>query len=94
MTEKTLEKKLKREIEALGGLCLKLQSPGMTGIPDRLVLLPGGKIWFVEVKKPGGVISERQIEVMRKIAGLSFFVDIISTEQKLESFIRICRNDI
>lgn len=53
MLESEIENKLKKEIETLGGLSLKFTSPGMAGVPDRLVLLPKGKICFVEVKAPG-----------------------------------------
>ena len=79
ITEKTLEKWLKREIEALGGLCLKLQTPGMTGIPDRLVLLPSGKVWFVEVKKLNGVVSLRQRKVMSQLRDLGFRAEVIQS---------------
>ena len=53
MREKTIEQKLVQSVKARGGLCPKLVCPGMAGMPDRLVLLPGGKMGFVEVKAPG-----------------------------------------
>lgn len=52
--EKDIEKRLVREVKKLGGLCLKWVSPGNSGVPDRIVLMPGGKAIFVELKKPGG----------------------------------------
>lgn len=52
MREAVFERKLKKRIEEKGGLCLKWVSPGYTGVPDRIVLLPGGRIFFVEVKRP------------------------------------------
>jgi hypothetical protein len=73
MTEKQLEAKLKKEVEKLGGLCLKLVTPGFTGIPDRLILLPGGKVWFVEVKKPDySFTSDRQHLVCKELKRLGF----------------------
>ena len=51
--EKSIEQKLVRATKGRGGICPKLVSPGFDGMPDRLVLLPRGKIGFVEVKAPG-----------------------------------------
>lgn len=53
MREKTTERKLTEAVMAMGGIAPKLVSPGFDGMPDRLVLLPGGKIAFVEVKRHG-----------------------------------------
>jgi hypothetical protein len=51
MMEKSIEQKLVAKVKKLGGICPKFISPGYDGMPDRLVLLPKGKIGFVEVKK-------------------------------------------
>ena len=53
MQEKTIEKKLADAVKARGGLAPKFTSPGFDGMPDRIVLMPGGRIAFVEVKAPG-----------------------------------------
>ena len=53
MREKTIEQKLVRATKAAGGIAPKLVSPGFDGMPDRLIILPGGRIGFVEVKAPG-----------------------------------------
>lgn len=53
MREKTIERKFVAAVKAAGGLALKFTSPGFDGMPDRSVLLPGGKMAFVEVKAPG-----------------------------------------
>lgn len=53
MREKTTERKLTEAVRAMGGIAPKLVSPGFDGMPDRLVLLPGGKLAFVEVKQHG-----------------------------------------
>jgi hypothetical protein len=59
--EKEIEKKLRKAVEAAGGKCVKWVSPGWAGVPDRLVLLPGGLIVFVETKRPkGGQLSKLQ----------------------------------
>lgn len=53
MREKTIEQKLVKAAKAMDGVALKFVSPGYDGMPDRLVLLPGGKLGFVEVKRHG-----------------------------------------
>ena len=53
MREKIIEEKLTKTVKQNGGVCWKFTSPGMAGVPDRIVLMPGGRIAFVEVKAPG-----------------------------------------
>lgn len=53
MKEKMIEQKLVSAVRSMGGICPKLVCPGFDGMPDRLVLLPKGKIAFVEVKRHG-----------------------------------------
>lgn len=53
MREKQVEKKLVEAVRKRGGLCPKFISPGLTGVPDRIVLLPGGHMAFAELKAPG-----------------------------------------
>lgn len=63
MREKTLEHKLVVETKRMGGICPKFISPGFDGMPDRLVILPGGHMGFVEVKAPGE--EPRPLQVSR-----------------------------
>lgn len=53
MREKSIEQELVKEVKKRGGICPKWVSPGFDGVPDRIVLLPGGHFGFVEVKAPG-----------------------------------------
>lgn len=53
MREKQIEQKLIQAVRKMGGLCLKFISPNFDGMPDRLILLPCGKIAFAELKAPG-----------------------------------------
>lgn len=72
MTEKQLEEKLVRAVKNRGGKAFKFVSPGQDGVPDRLVILPGGKIGFVEVKKPGkGKLRKIQKHQLKKLTALS-----------------------
>ena len=53
MREQEIEMQLVRAVKKMGGRAVKFTSPGFDGMPDRLVLLPGGRCGFVEVKAPG-----------------------------------------
>lgn len=83
MLESEIENKLKKEIETLGGLSLKFTSPGMAGVPDRLVLLPKGKICFVEVKAPGKSLRPLQIKRKEQLENLGFKVYLIDSYERL-----------
>lgn len=73
-SEKYLEKILKSEAEKRGGLAFKFVSPGMSGVPDRLVLIPSGVMAFVEVKAPGRQMRPLQIKRKRQLEELGFLV--------------------
>ena len=74
MLEKEIERRLREEVKAMGGWCLKLVCPGFTGMPDRLVLLPGGVIGFVELKRPGQRERQRQQFVQARLRKMGFRV--------------------
>ena len=81
--ERILEQRLVKTVKNRGGLCPKLLSPGMDGMPDRLVLLPGGRIGFVEVKAPGKKprpIQEKRIQGLRD---LGFRVYVVDSPEKI-----------
>lgn len=74
--EKEIERKLKVLVEGkLRGLCLKWVCPGWSGVPDRILLLPGGRVQFAELKRPkGAVVSSLQVWWKRRLEGLGFTV--------------------
>lgn len=74
MREKEIEKRLVKCTKDLGGLALKIVSPGFDGMPDRLVLLSNGKIAFVEVKAPGKILRPLQEKRKRQLEALGFLV--------------------
>lgn len=88
MEEQKIERRLKKEIELIGGKALKFVSPGVSGVPDRIVLLPGGKIIFVELKAPGKKL--RPIQELRKkeLERLGFKVKVIDSIDKVLEFIK------
>lgn len=74
MREKNIEQKLVLMTKDLGGLALKLVSPGFDGMPDRLILLPERKIAFIEVKAPGKTLRPLQEKRKRQLESLGFLV--------------------
>lgn len=88
MLEKDIEARLKRGVERAGGLCLKWVSPGCTGVMDRIVLLPGGRVIFVELKKPGGRLSERQKYMADVLRDLGLTVWCLWDAERVDSFLR------
>lgn len=92
MLEREVEKKLIRPIRELGGLCLKLVCPGFTGVPDRMILLPGGRVVFVETKAPGKTERPRQVLVQGILRRLGFTVySTIDTPAKVAAIVEDCR---
>lgn len=76
MLEKQIERKLTEEVKKLNGMCLKQTS--LAGIPDRLILLQGGKMAFVELKAPGEKprkLQQVRIKQLRKMGFMCFVVD-------------------
>ena len=82
MREKNIESKLAAEVRRRGGLAPKFVSPGLDGVPDRLILLPSGKAAFAELKVPGKKLRPLQAVRKRQLEALGFRVFVIdSTEQ-------------
>ena len=75
----------------MGGIALKFGSPGFSGVPDRLVLLPGGKIAFVEMKAPGQVPTSLQRLRHEQFRHLGFRVYVIDGKEQIGGMIdEIC----
>lgn len=87
MNEKTIEQKLVKEVKALNGLCLKLSCPGFAGMPDRLILLPKGKIGFVEVKRQGEKARPLQVSRHKLLKRLGFKVFILDSKNQINKII-------
>ncbi len=72
MRERDVEKALVKAVQVRGGICPKWVSPGLDGVPDRIVMLPGGRIGFVELKAPGERPRALQIARIRQIERLGY----------------------
>lgn len=81
--EKTIEKKLVQAIKSMGGLAPKFTSPGFDGVPDRLVLLPGGKLAFIELKAPGKALRPLQVRRKSQLESLGFLVYCIDGVEQI-----------
>ena len=82
--EKTIEQKLVRAVKLMGGLAPKFVSPGLDGVPDRIVLLPGSKLAFVELKADGKKLRPLQVKRKRQLEALGFSVYCIDSTGQIE----------
>lgn len=83
MREKTLEQKFMAAVRGAGGIALKFTSPGFDGVPDRLALLPGGRMAFVEVKAPGEKPRSLQEARHRLLRRLGFRVYVLDDKGQI-----------
>lgn len=88
MREKQIESKLVKAVRDAGGMCPKLVSPGTDGMPDRLVLLPGCRIGFVEVKAPGKEPRPLQTQRHRQLRALGFPVFVLDDPEQVPGIIQ------
>lgn len=86
-SEKVIEKRLTLEIVKLGGWTIKLLSTFVRGLPDRLCMMPGGILFFVEVKSTGVKPTKFQILIHEKLRALGFKVYVIDTTEKLNELL-------
>ena len=93
MLESGVEKYLCRKVqEELHGRAFKFVSPGCNGVPDRIVLVPMGRVYFVETKAPGKKLRKLQEYVCGLIGRLGFTVLRIDTTEKADAFVREVQN--
>ena len=83
MREKSIEQKLVKAVKSAGGICPKLVCPGFDGMPDRMVLLPCGRLGFVEVKAPGRKPRALQISRHELLTHLGFRVYVLDDPEQI-----------
>jgi hypothetical protein len=87
MRESALESALRLRVKELGGKCYKWTSPGNRFVPDDIVCMPIGRLWFVEVKTNGGKLSPGQIRCHAELRSLGFRVEVLWDLIDLNSFL-------
>ncbi|WP_238858956.1 VRR-NUC domain-containing protein [Clostridium sp. YIM B02569] len=93
MEESRIENYLKKQVEKVGGKAYKWNPTGVIGVPDRMVLLPGGKVIFVELKAPGKRARKIQEYRARQLKNLGFQVECLDAVEKVDLLIKkICIN--
>ena len=81
MSEQIVERALVNRVKALGGIPFKFTSPGRRSVPDRLCLLPEGRVIFVELKAPGKRPTELQAREHDRLRALGFDVRVIDSKE-------------
>lgn len=87
LREHDIERKLVKAVKEMGGICPKFVSPGTDGMPDRMVLMPAGKIGFVEVKAPGKKPRVLQVRRHRQLRKLGFSVFVLDDPGQIPGII-------
>lgn len=94
MRESSVEGKLREGVRALGGICYKWVSPGQDGVPDRIIVMPGGRLWFVELKKTDGVLSSIQRVQIERLKALGFSVRVLYGPEEVAGFLKELRHGV
>ena len=92
--ERDVEKWLRKEIEKMGGLAFKWTSPGNDGVSDRIVILPGGRVHFVELKTDGGEPRPLQVWQLERLRHLGCNAEVIRGMDEAAAFIEEVRDAI
>lgn len=90
MLESQIERKLVQGVKMLGGVAYKFVSPGNTGVPDRLIVLPGGHVCFVELKTDEGQLSNIQKAQIDRLKNLHADVRVVRGMRGVEDFLNWC----
>lgn len=83
MREKKVESELTNQVKKIGGWAIKFL-PSVSGLPDRIVLLPGGRIFFVELKAPSGTVAAHQEVVHSRLRKLGFTVIVLASVESVQ----------
>jgi hypothetical protein len=87
LRERDIEQYLVKQAKAVGGKAYKWTSPGNAGVPDRIVMLPGGRVAFIELKAPGGKSTALQLNQQRFISGMGLPVAVVDSKEAVDQII-------
>ncbi|MCO7175545.1 VRR-NUC domain-containing protein [Sporolactobacillus kofuensis] len=87
MREREIETYLREQVKKAGGKAYKFESPGNDGVPDRLVVFPGNRIYFVELKRPGGKPRPLQVKKISELQGFNCRVLVIDSKEQVDTFV-------
>lgn len=87
MREREIESALVRAVKIKNGMALKFVSPGFDGVPDRIILFPGGRIVFIELKAPGKKMRPLQEKRKRQLEALGFQVFCVDNKDQIGGII-------
>ncbi len=90
--EKIVERYLRRRVQDAGGVAMKFVSPGRSGVSDRIVVLPGGQVWFVEVKQAGGKLTVLQQHFAAMIQELGANYVCLWSKEEIDEWIASLRS--
>ena len=93
-SEKQIERRLVSGVQKLGGKAYKFVSPGNTGVPDRIVVLPGGLVAFVELKAQDGELTPGQKMQLGRLNRLGALVYVLRSEKCVDWFLDVCRKKL
>ncbi len=80
MDEKTIEQALVKHVKDQGGIAYKFTSPNRRSVPDRLCVFPGGRVVFVECKRPGGKLTKLQAREIERLREMGFEVLVVDNK--------------
>lgn len=86
-SEKKTERYLKTQIEKLGGLCYKMVSPAVRGVPDRVCMFPGGLVAFAEIKSEGKILEPLQVFIHTEMQKRDIVVVVLDSKASVDKFI-------
>jgi len=86
VSEKLLESKLRNMVKEAGGLAIKMVAVSFVGLPDRIILLPGGRVCFAEIKTTGQKLRPTQVAVKAMLEKMGFDYRVIDSHLDLELF--------
>lgn len=87
--ERTIERKLVAGVKAMGGIAYKWVSPGNTGVPDRIIIFPDGKIEFVELKTETNKPTPLQVAQMKRLKERNCVVYVLRGENAVNEYLAV-----